>query len=205
MKKSILKIAVSALLFASGHALAAEDLKQSLSQQIEAADVAAQSGDYAKARESLASATEMATRLDLQRIAEEVAAVNFSRGVEAEGQRFVLAASTTLEMKNLLRSRNAIERILKDPEGRIVKLRVIGDDNAMAQFMDALQDSQMLISAGLERAEMGGATALKRRKEDGGLSVLMMDEANHALIELDGDSEAAVMAIIEHLERQATL
>ena len=61
-------------------------------------------------------------------------------------------------------------------------------------------DSAMLEKGEIEVAEMRGETALKSRKDDGSLSVIMMSKADHALIEVEGDDEDAVMAFIGELE-----
>ena len=58
----------------------------------------------------------------------------------------------------------------------------------------------MLEKGKLELAEMRGEQAIKRRGEDGELSVLMMSEKDHALIEIEGASEETVMAFIDELE-----
>lgn len=174
-----------------------------LKESIAAASVAVDDRNYAEARALLATAADAAERLDVQRIATQVA--DLTKDLEADVQEFVLAQSSTLTFSNLLKSQQAVEQILRDPGGDIVRVRVFGDESAMDAFKTALDDSARLRDAGIERAEMAGEPALKRRTADGGLSVLMMSEKDHALVELEGDSEAAVMAIIEQLERKSSL
>ncbi len=205
MKRLVASLFVSAAALAAASSAVAQspEERDRLRESIAAASAAVDDENYAEARARLATAADAAERLDIQRIASQVA--DLTKDLEADIQRFVLAESSTLTFDNLLKSQQAVEQILRDPDGQVVRVRVFGDDDAMGEFMAALKDSARLRDAGIEKAEMAGEPALKRRTADGGLSVLMMSEKDHALVELEGDSEAAVMAIIEQLERKSAL
>ncbi|MGD9800491.1 MAG: hypothetical protein AB7V02_07815, partial [Parvularculaceae bacterium] len=73
----------------------------------------------------------------------------------------------------------------------------------MEDFMFVADSPALIKQAALEKAEMAGGPALKRKREDGGLSVLMMSKKDHALVEVEGESEADVMAIVDKLETGA--
>ncbi|MEO0399127.1 MAG: hypothetical protein AAF224_06835 [Pseudomonadota bacterium] len=176
-------------------------LAASARADLEAAGAALDAEDYRLAKEKLNAAADIATRLDLQAIARRVAQANpvFS----SESVRFALAASSTVTFEDFLKDRRTAEQIVKDEEGNIVRIRVFGEERDLSDFMFIVEDKSMVAEKGLELVEMAGEPALKRRGENGSLSVLMMSSADHALVELEGTSEAAVMAVIEQLEPRA--
>ena len=105
-----------------------------------------------------------------------------------------------MQFDNIINDSKAFERIFKDENGRVVTVRVFGEDNDLDDFMFIASDTAKLSKGKIEVAEMNGAQALKNKQDDGSLSVLMMSEDDHALIEIEGDDETTVMAFIEELE-----
>ena len=170
----------------------------SIRESVASALLALDEGDYGAAKLQLSEAADQANRLDLQSIAQRVSAA--AQTITPDASTFALAVSSTLNFDNFLKDKEAVEQLLRDPEGNIVRLRVFTGDRDLQAFMAAVKDTEMLRSKGIELAEMRGAPALKSRRADGALSVLMMSDEDHALIELDGDSDAVVMTLIEQLE-----
>ena len=175
-----------------------QSLAESVSEDIKAANDAINGYDYRLASEHLSAAAANANRLELRRVASAVAKA--APAFKPENVNFALAASSTLTFENFLQSRETAEQIYRDDDGNIVTVRVFGGDDSLKDFMFIADDPAMRDKAGLELVEMRGEPAIKRRGDDGELSVLMMSEKDHALIEIDGDSEAAVMKLIEQLE-----
>ncbi|MEL6323447.1 MAG: hypothetical protein AAFY84_04950 [Pseudomonadota bacterium] len=175
-----------------------KSLEDSTRASIEDAIAALNTGDFRTAHVHLATATDSANRLELRRVAAEIAGDVGT--FKADVPKFALAGSSTLTFEQFLKSRETTEQIFRDPNGNIVTVRVFGEDQDLKDFMFIKDDTKMLDKAKLEVVEMRGEPAIKRRGEDGSLSVLMMSDEDHALIEIDGESEAAVMALIEQLE-----
>ncbi len=165
---------------------------------VEAALGALRAGDFAEASARLDLAQRTASRLNLRKISNGLAAAAPDFTIDAP--KFALSESATLNLEEFIAARNVAESIARGPDGRRVTLRVITDEAAMEKFGEVADDSAMLDKEKLERVEMAGAPAVKRRGEDGSLSVLIMSEADHALIEVDGDDEESVMAFVEALE-----
>ncbi|MEM8937567.1 MAG: hypothetical protein AAGC77_14305 [Pseudomonadota bacterium] len=178
-----------------------QTLENTVRDDVASALSALDTGDFYGAAADLRNAADFANRLNLQRVAADVARV--SDGFTSEDARFALAASTTVNFENFLNNRGAVERIFKDDKGNVVRVKVFGDDADLQQFSIIAADTAMLDKNGLEREIMLGEPAIKNRGVDGSLSVLMMSEEDHALIEIDGASEAAVMAVIEQIENAA--
>ena len=178
--------------------IATQTIEASIRDDASAALTALDSDDYYEVASLLRSAATNATRLSARLVTEKlsVAAPSFS----TEASRFALAQSSTIEFENLINSGNAYERRFKDLDGRVVTVRVFGEDEDLQDFMFISNDPVMLEKGEIEVAEMRGEQALKSRKEDGSLSVLMMSEEDHALIEIEGPDEEAVMAFIGELE-----
>ncbi len=181
-----------------GGATVAASLDASVRDDVAKAIAALDAQDYSAAANNLRAVADLANRLNLQRIAAAVAAA--TPDFTAEQGRFALAASSTLTFESYLKDRNAVEQLLTDPDGNIVRVKVFAGDNDLDDFMIVAGDPAMLKGKGLELVEMRGEPAIKNRGADGSLSVLMMSEKDHALIEIDGASEDAVMAVIEQLE-----
>ena len=173
-------------------------LEESVRADAAAALTALESGDFRSASLYLKTAGDNANRLSLQSVAKkiQVATPTF----EGDAAEFTLAGSSTIEFENLLSASNTFEQRFKDERGNVVTVRVFGEDNDLKDFMFIASDEAMLEKGKIEVAEMRGETALKRKNSDGGLSVLMMSEEDHALVEVQGDSEDAVMAFISELE-----
>ena len=175
-----------------------QSIKGIVETDIDAALVALEANDFAQVTSLLRAATLNATRLSTEIVAEKISlsAASF----QVENSEFVLADSSTLNFDNIIKDSQAIERLFKDDNGRVVTVRVFGEDNDLDDFMFIASDTAMLDKGKIEVAEMNGAQALKNKQDDGSLSVLLMSEDDHALIEIQGDDEAAVMAFIEDLE-----
>lgn len=196
-----MKSVLIALALLSSSAAAQETagaLADSVKSQSDAASEAVAAGDYATAALHFESARAAANRLALQDVVRRVA--KSSPDFSAEESRFVLATSSTLEFERLLKNRNAVETRFINPEGKVVVVRAFGEEDDMRDFMFIAADPAKLKQAALEKAAMPGGPALKRKTANGGLSVLMMSEKDHALIEIEGASEADVMAVVEGME-----
>ena len=180
--------------------IATQTIEASIRDDASAALAALESDnyDYYKVASLLRSAATNATRLSARAVTEKISASTPS--FNTEDSRFALAQSSTLEFENLINSGDTYERRFTDLEGRVVTVRVFGDDKNFKDFMFIANDTAMLKKGEIEVAEMRGEQALKSRKEDGSLSVLMMSEEDHALIEIEGPDEEAVMAFIGELE-----
>ena len=176
----------------------AASLDKTLRTEAAAARASLDSGDYEKAALHFEAARDAAKRLSLQGVLARVSKA--SPAFTAEASRFVLAASSTLEFEKLLKDREAVETRFINPEGMVVVVRAFGGEDDMAAFQFIADDPAMLKKAALEKAAMPGGPALKRRTADGGLSVLIMSPKDHALIEVEGASEADVMAVVEAME-----
>ena len=80
-------------------------------------------------------------------------------------------------------------------------MRIFSDEASIDSFMAVADEPAMLEKENVELAMMNDAPALKRRGENGELSVLLMSKDDHALIEVESASEDAVMAVVESLEK----
>lgn len=198
-----LRVTVVAALLAGSAASAlaqAAPQESEIRASIEAATKYLDSGDYAAATTHLQAASDMANRLKLQKVAGYISSRTTS--FAGDDQKFALSASSTLQFENFLKDREFAEQIYRDPNGRVVTVRVVGDPDSLKDFHFIADDPAMALKAGVELAEMRGEPALKRKGADGSLSVLMMSEKDHALIEIQGESADAVMALVEKLESQ---
>lgn len=169
----------------------------SVEEDTQAALAALEKGEYREAALLLKSAGDGADRLSLQAVADSIHAATPT--FQGDDTRFVLANSSTVALDDLLKNTNALERRYTDKDGNPVTVRVFGDETAMQDFKTIKDDTAMLEKAEIQVAQMRGEPALKRKTADGGLSVLMMSEQDHALIELEGDEET-VMSFINELE-----
>ena len=170
-------------------------VQSDVSDALEALD----SGQFDRAAQLLRTAGANANRLSLQSLTQKIAgaAPSFS----PENANFVLAQSSTVAFADLFNRRDTVERRFRDDKGRVVTVRVFDEGRDFADFMFIKDDPAMLQKGGLEVAEMAGEPAIKKRGENGELSVLMMSKKNHALIEVESDDEDAVMAFINDLEK----
>ena len=197
---SIIALAAASPGFAQTQpAAGGESAVASIESDIATAKELLESGDYDAATSRLRAATDSANRLKLQAIAAQISRSTAS--FTPENQRFALSASSTLTFENFLKDREFAEQIFKDEKGNVVTVRVVGDPDSLKDFEFIADDPAMASKAGVELAEMRGEPALKKRGSDGSLSVLMMSEADHALIEVEGASEEAVMALVADLEK----
>ncbi len=178
-------------------------LENTIRTDIQSALTAFDNGDYRDARLYLSAASDKTSRLELTRITQAVAAAADTFTV-ADASQFTLTGSSTLNFERFLEDRETAQQIFKDAKGNIVKVRVFGEEDDLKDFKFIADDDAMLAKGEIELAEMRGEPALKKRTGDGGLSVLMMSEEDHALIEIEGDSEEAVMRLIEQLESKQT-
>lgn len=196
-----MKRALIALALLTAPAAAQEtaiSLDKTLKTESEAARASVESGDYEEAALHFEAARDAAKRLSLQDLLARVSKA--SPAFTAEDSLFVIAASSTLQFEKLLKDREAVETRFINPEGMVVVVRAFGGEDDMATFQFIADDPVMLKKASLEKAAMPGGPALKRRTADGGLSVLIMSPKDHALIEVEGASEADVMAVVEAME-----
>lgn len=176
----------------------ASGLAAKLRNESDAARESTTAGDYAAAALHLEAARDAANRLALQNVVRNVAKA--SPAFTAEDSRFVLATSSTLQFEKFLKDRDAVETRFINPEGKVVVVRAFGAEEDMRDFQFIADDPAMLKKASLEKASMPGGPALKRRSADGGLSVLIMSQKDHALIEVVGETEADVMAVVDAME-----
>lgn len=182
--------------------ISAQSIERSVRDDAAAALAALDTGDYAQATTHLRAASLSASRLSVQKVAERITLETPS--FNADASQFTLARSSTVQFENFLRNGDSYERIFRNSDGKVVTMRVFGEENDLKDFMFIKDDPAMLTKGGIELAEMAGETALKKRGTDGSLSVIMMSEDDHALIEVAGDDEAAVMAFIDDLENAKT-
>ncbi len=173
-------------------------IKSSIETDVNAALTALNTDDFANATSLLRAATLNATRLSTRTIAEKISLS--APSFQVENSRFALANSSTLQFDNIIKESQAFERRFKDNKGRVVTIRVFGEDTDLDDFMFIANDTAMLDKGKIELAEMNGSQALKNKQKDGSLSVLMMSEKDHALIEIQGEDESSVMAFIAELE-----
>lgn len=178
--------------------IAQESIQNAVKSDTAAAITALEAGDYYKAASLLRTASGNANRLSLKAITDKIALATPS--FNNENSRFALSASSTIELENFISASSAYERRFKDNKGSVVTVRVFGEDDDLKDFMFIANDTEMLKKGNIEVAEMGGEQALKSHKDDGSLSVLIMSEADHALIEVEGSDENTVMAFIDELE-----
>ena len=164
-----------------------------------AAIEALEKGDYAAAATRLELASKTASRLNIQNVSGKVLAA--APKISAKEIKYALAGSSTLSFDAFRAANSAGETVIEDEKGRIVKIRIFSDPQALDSFTKVAADEAKLNEMALELVSMRGEQAIKKRGDDGELSVLMMSEADHALIEIEGDSEDAVMALIEELEK----
>ena len=174
-------------------------IEASVQADVESAVAAIKADDYDRAALLLKTAGANANRLSLQSLTQKIAGATPS--FEPENANFVLAQSSTIAFEDLFNRRDTVERRFRDDQGRVVTVRVFDEGRDFADFMFIKDDTAMLEKGGLEVAEMRGEPAIKKRGADGALSVLMMSEKDHALIEIEGEDEDAVMAFIGDLEK----
>lgn len=193
-------LAFASIAFAQPQAqdIAYASIEKSVQSDVQSALSALKADDFSQAAQLLRTAGANANRLSLQAVTQKIAGT--APSFKPENTNFVLAQSSTLAFEDFLDRRDTAERRFKDDKGRIVTVRVFGEARDLSDFMFIKDDQAMLDKGGLEVAEMRGEPAIKRRGEDGELSVLMMSEKDHALIEIEGDSEDAVMAFIGEME-----
>ncbi len=205
MKTLAIAVTAAAALFATAAPAQTtstdSSLKSTAIDDVEAALGALRAGDFAEASSRLELAQRNASRLNLRKISNDLAAA--APDFRFEAPKFALSRSATLQFDEITAARNVAESLAVGPDGSSVALRVIVDEDAMEKFGEAANDEAMLEAEQLERVEMAGAPAVKRRGEDGSLSILIMSEKDQALIEVDGDEEESVMALVEALENAA--
>lgn len=191
-------LAASAQPIPSAAEISNQSIERSVRDDAAAALAALDAGDYAGATTHLRAASLSASRLSVQKVAERITLETPS--FNADASQFTLARSSTVQFENFLRNGDSYERIFRNRDGDVVTVRVFGEDDDLKDFMFIKDDPAMLTKGGIELAEMAGEPALKKRGQDGSLSVIMMSEDDHALIEVAGDDETAVMAFIDDLE-----
>ncbi len=180
---------------------AARSVATSIRNDADAALDALAAGDFAAAALHFEAAREASSQLSLQDVARRVSAA--APAFQSEEPRFALATSSTLQFDKFLKDRKAVETRFKNAEGKIVTVRIFAHEGDMREFLAIVDNPAAIRQAALEKAAMPGGPALKRKRADGGLSVLMMSEKDHALIEVEGGSEADVMAVVDAMEAKA--
>lgn len=178
-------------------------IESSVQADVQSALAAIDANEYDQAALLLRTAGANANRLSLQTLTQKIAGATPS--FEPENANFVLAQSSTVAFEGLFNRRDTVERRFRDDQGRVVTVRVFDEGRDFADFMFIKDDTAMLEKGGLEVAEMRGEPAIKKRAPDGALSVLMMSEKDHALIEVEGEDEDAVMAFIGDLEKSGKM
>ncbi len=202
--KNYVLAAAAMLTLAAGSAQAqtstvAKSLQSSAISDTQAALDALQAGDFSLAATRLELASQNASRLKIRNITQKLAGA--VPKISANEFKYALAGSSTLSFDAFVAAKNTGETSFTDDQGRTVTVRIFSDEASINSFMAAAHDPAMIAKESVELAEMSGAPALKRRDEDGALSVLLMSESDHALIEIESASEDAVMAVIEDLEK----
>ncbi|MEO1252744.1 MAG: hypothetical protein AAFW81_10405 [Pseudomonadota bacterium] len=175
-----------------------QSIEERVEKDIESAREALDDGQFSEAAQLLRTAGANANRLSLQSLTQKLA--TDAPSFRPEDANFVLARSSTVAFDGLFSGRDTVERRFKDDQGRIVTVRVFGEPRDFSDFMFIKDDVAMLEKGKLEVAEMRGEPAIKRRGEDGELSVLMMSGEDKAIVEVEGDDADAVMAFIGDLE-----
>lgn len=173
-------------------------IENEIRADIAAASSALNDDDFASATQLLRTATAKASRLSLNEVSDRVAGLTPT--FKPENANFALARSSTIAFDRFLNNGETAERIFKDDTGRIVTVRVFGEERDLSDFMFIKDDTAMIEKGGLEVAEMMGEPAIKKRGPNGELSVLIMSEKDQALIEIEGDDADAVMAFIGEIE-----
>ena len=176
-------------------------IESQVESDVTAAVSALNSDDFDRAAQLLRAASANADRLLLQNLTQKIA--NATPSFSPEDANFVLATSSTVGVEGLFARRETVEREFRDEDGRLVTVRVFDENRDLADFDFIKEDTAMLAKDGLEVVSMRGEPAIKRRGDDGALSVLMMSSDDHALIEVEGGDEGSVMAFIEELEESA--
>ena len=173
-------------------------IENSIERDLQLALEAFQKNDHDKANALIQSVSLQSSRLNRQKLTDRlaVAAPTFS----PDETQFTLASSSTLAFENLINQRETVERRFLDDKGRVVTVRVFDEGRDLSNFQFIADTPEKLSENGLERAVMRGEVALKKPSKDGALSVLMMSEKDHALIEVEGDDMDVVMAFISDLE-----
>jgi len=175
--------------------IANQSFENAAISDLEVALIALRGGDYQKASTYLQFASAQTNRLKLRAIATKFASTD--EEVNYDNIKYSIADSAVLNFDNFASLDNAFETRRTDAKGRTVTVRVLSNGTALDSFMKLSEDQAQLEKANLEAVMMAGEPAIKKRKEDGSLSVVIMSEADHALIEIDGQDEDSVMALIE--------
>ena len=202
--RNYLMTAAAALTLAAGSAQAqetttSESLQTSAISDTQAALEALQAGDFIVAATRLELASQNASRLKIRNISQKIAGA--VPALKATDVKYALAGSSTLSFDAFVAASGAGETSFTDDEGRTVSVRIFSDEASIDSFMAIADEPAMIEKENLELAMMNDAPALKRRGENGELSVLLMSEDDHALIEIESASEDAVMAVVEGLEK----
>ena len=205
MKKLLLiasSVFVAGAAFAQEAPDAGEVVYESIENRIEAdladALMALQENDYTKANDLIRTASLQSGRLAQYRLSSELA--NTVSSFQAENPQFALTSSSTLAFDSLIDPRETLERRFIDDKGKVVTVRVFGEDRDLSNFQFIADKPRALADNGLERAVMRGEPAIKKASKEGGLSVIMMSEDDHALIEVEGEQIDTVMAFIADVE-----
>ncbi len=164
-----------------------------------AALIALEAGDYQSASSLLNQASQIANQLNLKSISNNFVAA--APGFNISDARFALSNPELLTFEDFINANNVIEATAANQDGQEVTIRVITDEAAMAAFENITADTNKTKAKGVEVAQMRGEPALKTKGADGSLSVVIMSKEDHALIAVEGDSEANVMALIDAIEK----
>lgn len=178
--------------------IAFASIEDNIKSDIEYAFEALNTDDFHNATTALRRAGANSNRLAIRAVSKKVESSVPS--FQPENASFVLAQSSTIAIEGLFDPRETYERRFKDDNGRIVTVRVFGEERDLSNFQFIADDATMLKKEDLEIAQMRGETAIKKRGAKGGLSVLMMSEKDHALIEVESNNEDVVMDFIKAME-----
>lgn len=147
------------------------------------------------ARETVTLASRKAYEEEQRRISANLAArVSAFDLMTADYQ---LVRSSTLDLGPWAQAREAYEQTYTDGQGHVVTVRVFGEDDDMNTFLALAADDDLLSKHSLRLVDGHDHPMVKRDTMTASLSVLAMSEADHALIEVTGDNEAAVMAFVD--------
>ena len=197
-------LATTILSVASAHAQTStttQSLRDAALEDARAAVAALEQGSFQDAASQLQTAAKTANQLHLRAVSNKLAVA--APSFDVADTRFALAQSARVTLEDFIKAQNVLETTATAADGSTITVRVIGDEDAMKAFVKTAENEKMAQEADLELAQMLGEPALKRKGADGSLTVATMSEADHALIEIEGDSEDAVMSFINEIESAA--
>ncbi|MEL7019017.1 MAG: hypothetical protein AAGL18_09855, partial [Pseudomonadota bacterium] len=157
-----------------GEEISNRSFENAVINDLEQALLALKSGDYQKASTYLQFASAQTDRLKLRKIAAKFASADV--GVNFDDIKYAINDSAILNLESFASLENAFETSHTDEKGRVVTIRVLSNGTALDSFMRLSGDKAQLETVNLESVVMAGEPAIKKRGDDGSLSVVMMSE-----------------------------